>query len=45
MEKLEWERVCDFTERLRVPGGWLVHCWSNNGCMSFVSDTNHEWKL
>ncbi len=23
MSRVGWERVCDYTERLAVPGGWL----------------------
>lgn len=49
-----WESVKDvngrFTDRLKVPGGWLVRC-SMNGTMSssicviFFEDANHSWVL
>lgn len=48
-----WETIIqistsDFTERLPVPGGWLVCRISGihlpqNMCGWFVNDPNHEW--
>lgn len=56
--KMKWEPIareqCEFyTDRLKVPGGWIVRtsdievypysAISESSC--FVRDPNHEWKL
>lgn len=52
---LEWEVVVpiknyDYTERLKVPGGWVV-CRIDGGkspqsmAMCFISDPDHTWEL
>jgi hypothetical protein len=48
----EWETVTkiegDYTFRLRVPGGWLVRCWTESDTGTtpvFLPDPNHEWVL
>lgn len=53
--KFEWEDVespCqgDYTERLKVFGGWLVRTIlkiKEHECVSmvFVPDANHEWSI
>jgi hypothetical protein len=51
-----WESIDDYTERMRVPGGWLVVKFADvrtlgDGvtnvavAMAFVPDLNHEWAL
>jgi len=49
-----YEKVADLfrgsTERLKVPGGWIVQtCVMFGGSVSvhqiFLSDPNHEWEL
>lgn len=51
----EWETIIPLknynsTERLQVPGGWLV-CRIDGGkspagmTMCFVADPNHEWRI
>ena len=45
----EWERIDDRSERLKVPGGWIVR--SDSGSYEggvhqiFIEDINHEWRL
>ena len=41
----EWEDIDENSDRLKVPGGWLVRCWVTNAGMSviFYSDPHHEW--
>lgn len=49
-----WENIDEFSDRLRVPEGWIVRSWiskSNtigNSCsihQVFVSDPEHIWIL
>jgi hypothetical protein len=37
MNKLEWEQITDTTHRLKVEGGFLYRCKSNNMCVNFIS--------
>lgn len=48
--KLNWETICTdgITERICVPGGWIVRTYQEfeemSACsMVFVSDPDHEW--
>ena len=45
----EWERINNNTDRLKVPGGWLVYRYEYNtgitDVMCFISDKTHSWKL
>jgi hypothetical protein len=52
VRKNVWEEVDDNTERLRVPGGWLVRTFiilthlSTSACsvhMVFVEDPSNAW--
>ena len=51
-----WEIIDNFTERLKVPGGWIVRYHHSiediilksvgiGVAMIFISDTDHCWKL
>lgn len=47
-----WEMVEKYTEspmsteRMKVPGGWIVRSDSHNGvAQTFVSDPGHMWNL
>jgi hypothetical protein len=54
-----WERIPEtnknqymYTDRLQVPGGWLIRTWawsSGSGGVAlqhtFVEDSNHTWTL
>ncbi len=52
---MEWETIIqlsptDMTQRLRVPGGWLICRISGihlpqNMANWFIADPNHEWSL
>ena len=49
MKKLEWKSMADSSDRLKVPGGWIVRTYMTHstGCsiaMVFVSDPTHEWE-
>lgn len=45
-----WERLDDWTERLHVPGGWLVRTclFTQTGNVTchqvFVEDPEHDWR-
>lgn len=48
----DWETVTnidneEFTERLKVPGGWLVQIveGSERVALTFYPDPEHEWNL
>lgn len=50
----KWEGIDDYTERLKVPNGWIVrskvrYCNPSENCgsesMCFVPDPTHEWRL
>jgi hypothetical protein len=51
----EWERVHSGTDRMPVPGGWIVkhstatldnnECISTSHALTFVPDPAHEWVL
>ena len=46
----KWEEIEESTERLAVPGGWLVRSWASGYqtraiAQTFVADVNHEWVL
>lgn len=48
--RTEFERIDDFTDRLRVPGGWFVRttACSLRGISAhslFFPDYHHEWEL
>ncbi len=32
----------EYILRAKIPGGWLVLAWSDNG-LCFVPDPHHEW--
>lgn len=44
-----WEAIDKHSERLKVPGGWIVRSWiSYNGSsvhQIFIADVNHAWEL
>lgn len=50
---LTWEIICSnsvggYTERLPVPGGWLVRTnlvHDGNIALTFVVDKNHSWEV
>lgn len=45
MEKLQWEDIASYTERLKVPGGWIV-MYAKTGhanSMVFIKDEIHLW--
>ena len=49
MKKLEWKTMTKSSDRLKVPGGWIVRAfmYHSTGCaiaMTFVSDPTHEWE-
>ena len=45
----EWEHITDYTQRLKVPNGWLVFRKNSypasSNVMCFVSDKDHSWEL
>lgn len=45
MEKLEWEGIASYTERLKVPGGWIVMYakTGHSNSMVFIKDEIHIW--
>jgi len=48
MKKLEWEKMSDRSERLKVPGGWIIKSWitHSTGCsisQVFISDPTYDW--
>lgn len=57
MKQLKWEEVPTQNRnkiiestRLKVPGGWLVHCHINYGnkkydSINFCPDGKHTWKI
>jgi len=50
MEITEWERISETSDRLMVPGGWIVRSriYTSNGCsvhQIFIEDLMHEWKI
>lgn len=50
MSTQNWERIDGNTERLRVPGGWLVRVREQNIAglaiaITFVPDLDRCWKL
>ena len=46
----KWEKMNDYTDRLKVPGGWIV-VTSDLGYEAkaihqiFISDPGHTWKF
>ena len=45
-----WERIDADTDRMKVPGGWIVRSryWMHSGCgihQIFISDVEHTWTL
>jgi len=46
-----WEDIDDSSDRLKVPGGWIVRSWisywnSDGGVHQiFVVDVEHQWKI
>ena len=55
MKEVKWEDISVvsyvITQRLKVPGGWLVHRrdWNQDdgecAAMCFISDPEHKWKI
>jgi hypothetical protein len=51
----KWEIITENFERLKVPGGWIVHNSTTiiirdkdiraSECMIFVNDKDYEWSL
>ena len=47
----EWESIDEYSERLAVPGGWLIRSWLSGYqhgaamAQTFIADVNHEWVL
>jgi hypothetical protein len=53
-EVYKWELIDDYSDRLKVPGGWIVRSWIRDRWMDspsvsvhqvFVADPSHEWKF
>lgn len=55
-DKLEWEPIDDESDRLKVPGGWIVRSWikiertaigiaAASIHQVFIEDPSHSWKL
>jgi hypothetical protein len=43
---LVWEQLGSDTERIFVPGGWLVWRYVGyGGCLCYVPDPAHEWRI
>lgn len=43
---MQWERMDNDTERLKVPGGWLVRWRGGRGVsLTYVPDPGHTWRL
>jgi len=45
-----WESIDRHTDRMKVPGGWIVRSLKvyGEGCsihQVFIEDKNHTWKL
>lgn len=50
-----WEEIDSYTDRLKVPDGWIVRSIIDNAGVNdsggaaihqiFLSDPDHEWKL
>ena len=53
MITLPWEALDDNVERLMIPGGWLVRCWSagigytdsHPINMVYIPDPGYKWEL
>ena len=50
--KFEWEVIDSYTDRAKVPGGWLVRHHAGMGAfsdwrvaMAFVPDPKHDWVI
>lgn len=48
--KIQWEIIDDYTDRLKVLGGWIVRTGTigvqgSTVHQVFVPDEKHEWKL
>lgn len=45
--KSKWERVDTYTDRMRVPGGWIVGTFLPGIAIHqvFIADPTHEWRL
>jgi hypothetical protein len=47
----EWEEIDKYTDRLKIPNGWIVRpvysaCASGAAIHTiFIEDINYEWKL
>ena len=41
----KWEDITDYTERLMVPGGWIVRSHGDGIHQVFIKDSNHGWEL
>lgn len=41
--EFQWEAVAETTERMKVPGGWLVHIFGYGDALCFVADPNYQW--
>jgi hypothetical protein len=42
----EWESIDDHTDRMKVPGGWIVRLVGDTGvAMCFVQDVHHVWRI
>ena len=51
-----WERIDEYSERLKVPNGWLIRYHVSERCLSsgsvgvsvamiFIKDEKHKWKI
>ena len=46
----KWKKIDEYTDRLKVPGGWIVRSY-DLGMQSkalhqvFISDPGHTWEL
>lgn len=44
----KWERICDYTFRLKTPTGWVINtytCNESSEALCFVPDLGHTWIL
>ena len=42
----KWENIDEDTDRLKVPGGWIVRSWVMRSVHQvFISDPGHTWTL
>ena len=46
VDLVAFEHLEDHSDRLKVPGGWIVRSWQGEGIHQiFIVDKEHSWKL